>query len=933
MAVAGNVSLELRAEAQDRASKVLRQVGTQLSKLQKELIASGAVSTKLGAQVAVATANMGRFGERLTSVADGSARLAERLGGLRAGLLAAAAAVAGAKIVELGKAGAEAADRMVILERQVAGFRGIVEETKASTAGMIQESDIVRQAALFKSFGLDMAQFGDAMELASKAAIVMGRSTEQMTESLVVGLARESPQILDNLGVMVRLSEARERAAEMTGKHADALTDAERKAGMMAVTLDKLRVSTAGVEFDDAQATSFAQASAAMSETWEELGKALAPVGEMLAPLAQMLRSLADLLGAVLSPVLSIFSGLLGGVLDLLAALVGAVVKLLKMALFPFTAAIEAIARAVGADGLARDMERLNRELVGVTDTTDDTTDAMERQEAAAKGLADALETLANREATRAELAETANEALRRVVEIETRALEARSAAGEALSEEESAQVAVNKAFLAASKAADDFAKTERALAEAIVEATSKMDASRGATVAGMMDLREQYRSGGLAAGEFLRRTRDLAEGNTLLAVTIGSLTTAYERLMGVRELAGAAPDTKPPRGGRSGGPTAAQRIEFAARELEILRATDEVTRARLKSELDMAQLEAGFRGSGKSKAEQEALRALTRVQGQQDYLAAVRETAEEEAAIVRLHQESGAAEKKRREDQGRRVALIEREIELLQVADGSQRRILQVEHQRQDALAELAEAREDGAIGMEREAEARLRLIELQRRQMAQSMQEAESEREQRDALRQTVEAFRQAGASVGAYDERLGGLIGSLGSVTQIWGEFAAAQERSSAAMVGAAKDSIGAMGHSLAAFVEDTRARAALQGAIEAARAMMALAAAIESGDAKMYAAFATHTLASGMFFAVAGGAGGRRGSAGGAGGSGAGSTGGGSYGSTGGGGGGGGGQTTIVVQFGDGIVLGSPQDVGRAVQEAQQSMRGTGSKAAA
>jgi hypothetical protein len=904
MSVAGTIALDVRADARDRATKVLQQTSKQLSKVQKELAASGAVSTKMGQSVAAATANMGRFGQRLTTVADGAGKLAAKLGGLRGGLVVAAAAMAVAGMKRLGEEGAVLEAQLSRLGGTAGEARERIEALAKDAGGVFSVKDLAKFEAKQKELGISIAFSGEELEKLDARFTALGRNGGQALDQVAEALASGRTGTLKRLGLVRDLEIAWKEAADAQGKAISELTDAEKSA----ITLANMRDQIRGISTESGSSVAaFERLSASMSDAMTAIQMALAPVGKALAPLGDMLKSLAEIIELVLGPVVSLLSDAFGALFEA----VGFVLGLLRDGVKMLTGGL---ARAFGlAEKSAQDF-----------------TKEIQAQAKAAQATDRALDALAKTTDTLSGLQDAAADALRLNVEGEIKRAEAVLASGKALTEEEKAQLAVNRAFLDSSKISDTYAKKQRAIAKTLTEAEKDLKFNE----AGLRAIQQAHLDGTISIDTYVKASGSIGSANAALSGKIAQLRGEYDKLA---VSAGTALDNiggDKPKGRRSGGATAAQRIEFARKELEILQATGEVQKARLQNELDIAQLKAGFRGSGKSKDEQAALLAVERARGMQSYLDAVRAAAEAEAALVRVQKESGTNETTRREEQARRVVLIERQLELLKVESDRERELLRAEHQRQDALSDLAAAREDGSLGLEREADARLRLLDLQRKKLLLAHQELEAEREQQEALRQTVEAFRDAGGAVGAYDQRLGGLITSLGDVTQIWGDFAAAQEQSSAAMIGAAKDSVGTMGHSLAAFVEDTRARAAIQGAIEAARAMMALAAAIETGDASMYAAFATHTIASGMFFAVAGGAGGRSSGSGGGSAQG-GSTGGGNFGPSSGGGGSSssGGQTTVVVQFNDGVVLGRPQDVGRAVQEAQDAMRGTGSKAAA
>jgi hypothetical protein len=176
-------------------------------------------------------------------------------------------AITGA-IGAMGDAIAEAAaqsDRLDILKRDVKDLDKVLGDVRKKTTGLIPDAEIVKSAAMFKSFGLDVGQLDDALEQAAKTAARTGESMDHLADSLVRGIARESPAILDNLGIMVSLSEAADEAARSTGKMTDELTAQERKAGLLAVTLKKLKENNVNVKLTDQRASSIKRLSVAWS--------------------------------------------------------------------------------------------------------------------------------------------------------------------------------------------------------------------------------------------------------------------------------------------------------------------------------------------------------------------------------------------------------------------------------------------------------------------------------------------------------------------------------------------------------------------------------------------------------------------------------------------------------------------------------------------
>ena len=209
------------------------------------------------------------------------------LKGAAVGIGLAATAVAG-----LGVASAKLAIAAAPIKGVQDAFYGL-----ADAAGMggdkmlkaLQEGGVgmVNNENLMKSFNKaamlvseDFAvKLPDAMGYLSKVSAATGQDMGFMMDSLVTGVGRLSPMILDNLGIQVKLSDATERAAEMFGVEASALEQTQIQAGMMDVVLEKLKTNTAAMP---EVAGSAAQGMAALGVQFDnvkaEIGLALLPI-------------------------------------------------------------------------------------------------------------------------------------------------------------------------------------------------------------------------------------------------------------------------------------------------------------------------------------------------------------------------------------------------------------------------------------------------------------------------------------------------------------------------------------------------------------------------------------------------------------------------------------------------------------------------------
>jgi len=122
-------------------------------------------------------------------------------------------------------------------------------------------------------------QLPDAMQYLGKVAAGTGQDMGFMLDSLVKGVGRVSPAILDNLGIQASVAEATDRASEMFGVEADALDKGQVQAGMMNVVLEKLAKNTASMpDVTETAAAKMARFKATMQDTKDQIGVGLLPV-------------------------------------------------------------------------------------------------------------------------------------------------------------------------------------------------------------------------------------------------------------------------------------------------------------------------------------------------------------------------------------------------------------------------------------------------------------------------------------------------------------------------------------------------------------------------------------------------------------------------------------------------------------------------------
>lgn len=143
------------------------------------------------------------------------------------------------------------------------GTEADLERLRKSTKGMVSDVKLLQQAVAAGNFGIPVKELGVLFEFAQKRAKETGQEVEYLTNSLVMGLGRKSPQILDNLGITatklkeklhgvtvesVSIAELTkvvgEIAAEELGKMGKGADDATTSSAQLAATWENFKANS-----------------------------------------------------------------------------------------------------------------------------------------------------------------------------------------------------------------------------------------------------------------------------------------------------------------------------------------------------------------------------------------------------------------------------------------------------------------------------------------------------------------------------------------------------------------------------------------------------------------------------------------------------------------------------------------------------------------
>lgn len=159
----------------------------------------------------------------------------------------------------------------------------MVAAIQSASNGTIGSLDAMQAANKAMMFGLveNGQQMADLTKIAVTLGAAMGQDAAKSFDDLTTALGRQSPMILDNLGITLKLEEAYAIYAAQLGKTAEQLTDAEKKQAFVSAALEKGREKVeelGGVQNN--MATQTQAMTAAWSDFQVEFGEAITKLGQ-----------------------------------------------------------------------------------------------------------------------------------------------------------------------------------------------------------------------------------------------------------------------------------------------------------------------------------------------------------------------------------------------------------------------------------------------------------------------------------------------------------------------------------------------------------------------------------------------------------------------------------------------------------------------------
>ncbi|HML21810.1 MAG TPA: hypothetical protein PKD09_09190 [Aggregatilinea sp.] len=241
-------SAKSKSEYADALKKALDPTQKLTGSVTQLLSSVGAMPSGLGAAVG----GLGSLGNGAVGAVEGLSALGISVSGttLLLGAAAVAAVAAGAALFSLGMRGA--AMPGVIQAFDITSAKAgmlsatLLGDLRAASRGTVADMTLMKSANLALAGATqEVAQalgpgggLAGLMNIARAQARATGQDVDFLFQSLVSGVKRSSPMLIDNTGLVLKLGEANEKMAKSLGKSVEQLTASEKQIAILNATLE-----------------------------------------------------------------------------------------------------------------------------------------------------------------------------------------------------------------------------------------------------------------------------------------------------------------------------------------------------------------------------------------------------------------------------------------------------------------------------------------------------------------------------------------------------------------------------------------------------------------------------------------------------------------------------------------------------------------------
>jgi len=187
---------------------------------------------------------------------------------------------------------------------------GLLKELQASTRDTVSDFDLMKGAVRAENFDIPLKNLGKLMEFAQRRARDTGESVDFLVNSIVMGIGRKSPLILDNLGLnVVRVREEFKKTGDMAQAVANIADEELYKMGDYVETAadagDRLTAAWTNlqIELGDKLNPSIIELSDNMTSlmknfdvgTWSKIASVTSTITEYMFPAVEVLKDVPEI--------------------------------------------------------------------------------------------------------------------------------------------------------------------------------------------------------------------------------------------------------------------------------------------------------------------------------------------------------------------------------------------------------------------------------------------------------------------------------------------------------------------------------------------------------------------------------------------------------------------------------------------------------------
>lgn len=117
------------------------------------------------------------------------------------------------------------------------GMPSLMNDLKAATRGAVSEFDLMKSAVSANNFKIPLENLSSYLSFATRRAEETGQSVDYLVDSIIMGIGRKSPMILDNLGISILdIRNEMEKTGDMAKAVANIINSEMANAGTAADT-------------------------------------------------------------------------------------------------------------------------------------------------------------------------------------------------------------------------------------------------------------------------------------------------------------------------------------------------------------------------------------------------------------------------------------------------------------------------------------------------------------------------------------------------------------------------------------------------------------------------------------------------------------------------------------------------------------------------